>query len=79
MPTYFLAPHVYPCVTEDHVVLLDLDRDKYVGVAREQVSALARAVSAGRMMHRNGRRGFADEKSTQCGWRYTRNMTGVIQ
>ena len=44
MPTYFLAPHVYPCVTEDHVVLLDLDRDKYVGVAREQVSALARRV-----------------------------------
>ncbi len=44
MPTYFLAPHVYPCVTEDHVVLLDLYRDKYVGVAREQVSALARRV-----------------------------------
>jgi transglutaminase superfamily protein len=44
MPTYFLAPHIYPCVTEDHVVLLDLDRDKYVGVAREQVSALARRV-----------------------------------
>jgi hypothetical protein len=44
MPTYFLAPHIFPCVTEDHVVLLDLDRDKYVGVAREQVSALARRV-----------------------------------
>jgi hypothetical protein len=44
MPTYFLAPHVYPCVTDDHVVLLDLYRDKYVGVAREQVSALARRV-----------------------------------
>jgi hypothetical protein len=44
MPSYFLAPHVYPCVTDDHVVLLDLDRDKYVGVAREQVSALARRV-----------------------------------
>jgi len=44
MPSYFLAPHVYPCVTADHVVLLDLDRDKYVGVAREQVSALARRV-----------------------------------
>jgi hypothetical protein len=44
MPTYFLAPHVYPCVTADHVVLLDLDRDKYVGVAREQVTALARRV-----------------------------------
>jgi hypothetical protein len=44
MPSYFLAPHIYPCVTEDHVVLLDLDRDKYVGVAREQMSALARRV-----------------------------------
>ena len=41
MQSYFLAPHVYSCVTEDHVVLLDLERDKYVGVAREQVSALA--------------------------------------
>jgi hypothetical protein len=44
MPSYFLAPHIFPCVTDDHVVLLDLDRDKYVGVAREQVSALARRV-----------------------------------
>jgi hypothetical protein len=44
MPSYFLAPHVYPCVTDDHVVLLDLDRDKYVGVAREQVTALSRRV-----------------------------------
>ena len=44
MQSYFLAPHVYPCFTEDHVVLLDLERDKYVGVAREQVSALARRV-----------------------------------
>ena len=41
MQSYFLAPHVYSCVTDDHVVLLDLERDKYVGVAREQVSALA--------------------------------------
>jgi len=41
MQSYFLAPHVYSCVTEDHVVLLDLEHDKYVGVAREQVSALA--------------------------------------
>ncbi|MEJ0036704.1 MAG: lasso peptide biosynthesis B2 protein [Gammaproteobacteria bacterium] len=44
MPSYFLAPHVYPCVTDDHVVLLDLERDKYVGIAREQVGALARRV-----------------------------------
>jgi hypothetical protein len=35
MQSYFLAPHVYPCVTDDHVVLLDLARDKYIGVARE--------------------------------------------
>lgn len=44
MQSYFLAPHVYPCVTEDHVVLLDLERDKYVGVTREQMSALAHSV-----------------------------------
>jgi len=44
MQSYFLAPHVYSCVTDDHVVLLDLERDKYVGVAREQVSALAGSV-----------------------------------
>ena len=44
MQSYFLAPHVYPCVTEDHVVLLDLERDKYVGVAREQMSGLAERV-----------------------------------
>jgi Transglutaminase-like superfamily len=43
-PPYFLAPHVYPCVTEDHVVLLDLRRDKYVGVARGQISSLAAKV-----------------------------------
>lgn len=44
MQSYFLAPHVYPCVTDDHVVLLDLQRDKYVGVAREQMDSLAARV-----------------------------------
>lgn len=44
MESYFLAPHVYPCVTEDHVVLLDLHRDKYVGVGREQMASLAARV-----------------------------------
>jgi hypothetical protein len=44
MPSYFLAPHVFPCVTEDHLVLLDLEHDKYVGIAREQLTALARRV-----------------------------------
>jgi hypothetical protein len=44
MQSYFLAPHVYACVTEDHVVLLDLARDQYVGVARDQMAALAARV-----------------------------------
>jgi hypothetical protein len=42
--SYFLAPHVYPCVTDDKVVLLDLQRDKYVGVGREQMASLAARV-----------------------------------
>jgi hypothetical protein len=42
--SYFLAPHVYPCVTDDHVVLLDLQQDKYVGVSREQMGGLAARV-----------------------------------
>lgn len=41
MQSYLLAPHVYPCVTDDHLVLLDLQRDKYVGVDREQMASLA--------------------------------------
>lgn len=32
MQPYFLAPHVYPCVSGQHVVLMDLERDKYVAV-----------------------------------------------
>ena len=33
MPPYLLAPHVFPCVSGQHVVLMDLERDKYVAVA----------------------------------------------
>ncbi len=44
MESYFLARHVYPCVTDDHVVLLDLHRDKYVGVGREQMAFLGARV-----------------------------------
>ncbi len=32
MQPYLLAPHVFPCVSGQHVVLMDLDRDKYVAV-----------------------------------------------
>lgn len=41
MQRYSLAPHVYLCVTDDHVVLLDLRRDKYMGVSREHMAAFA--------------------------------------
>ena len=33
MQPYLLAPHVYPCISGQHVVLMDLERDKYVAVA----------------------------------------------
>jgi hypothetical protein len=32
MQPYLLAPHVYSCVSGQHVVLMDLERDKYVAV-----------------------------------------------
>ena len=32
MQPYLLAPHVYPCVSGRHVVLMDLERDKYIAV-----------------------------------------------
>jgi transglutaminase superfamily protein len=44
MESYFLAPHVYPCVTDDHVVLLDLRRSKYVGLNRQQMQTIAARV-----------------------------------
>jgi hypothetical protein len=44
MREYLLSPHVYLCITDDHAVLLDLQRDKYVGVGRAQMNALAARV-----------------------------------
>jgi hypothetical protein len=41
---YWLAAHVHACVTDDYAVLLDLRRDKYMGIAREHLPALAAAV-----------------------------------
>ena len=32
MQPYLLAPHVYPCVSGQHVILMDLERDKYVAI-----------------------------------------------
>ena len=36
MQPYLLAPHVYPCISGQHVVLMDLERDKYVAVLPAQ-------------------------------------------
>lgn len=36
MQPYLLAPHVFPCVSGQHVVLMDLERDKYVAVVPAQ-------------------------------------------
>ena len=41
---YWLTPHVHVCVTGDYAVLLDLRRDKYIGIGREHMPALAAAV-----------------------------------
>jgi hypothetical protein len=44
MSQYFLAPHVFLCVTDDHAVLLDLKRDKYIGVGRAQAHVLQQCI-----------------------------------
>jgi hypothetical protein len=36
MQPYFLASHVYPCISGQHVILMDLERDKYVAVVPAQ-------------------------------------------
>jgi hypothetical protein len=41
---YWLSAHVHACVTDDYAVLLDLRRDKYMGIAREHLAALAATV-----------------------------------
>jgi hypothetical protein len=43
---YAIAPDVYVCVTADGSVILDLKRDKYLGMSREQTESLAMAVPA---------------------------------
>ena len=43
--SYFLSPHVHVCVSGKQVILLDLERDKYLALAHapewERVPALA--------------------------------------
>lgn len=42
---YWLAHHVHLCVTDNFAILLDLRRDKYIGVPREFLPALADSVA----------------------------------
>jgi Transglutaminase-like superfamily len=40
-----IAPHVFVCVTSDGSVLLDLKRDKYLGLGRDETELVASAVA----------------------------------
>jgi hypothetical protein len=42
---YGIAAHVYVCVTGDGSVILDANRDKYLGLGREETEVLAQAVA----------------------------------
>lgn len=44
LPCYRLADHVRACRIDHEVVLLDLQRDKYLGIGREQQQALSQAI-----------------------------------
>jgi Transglutaminase-like superfamily len=46
MPSYDIAPHVHVCVTGDGSVLLDLKRDKYLGLGRRETERIAAVVAA---------------------------------
>lgn len=46
LPPYDIAPHVRVCVTGDGSVLLDLKRDKYLGLGRRETECVAAAVDA---------------------------------
>jgi Transglutaminase-like superfamily len=41
---YGISPHVHVCVTSEGSVLLDLKRDKYLGIGREETEILALVV-----------------------------------
>jgi Transglutaminase-like superfamily len=45
-PPLHIAPHVFVCVTGDGSVLLDLKRDKYLGLGRDETEWIAFAVEA---------------------------------
>jgi hypothetical protein len=41
---YWLSPHVHVCLTADGAVLLDLRRDKYLGIGREHTAMLGAVI-----------------------------------
>lgn len=40
MREYFLLPHIYSCLTDDGIVLLDLKNDSYHGIGRNELRML---------------------------------------
>jgi hypothetical protein len=40
MAAYFMLPHIHHCWTEDGIVLLDLKRSRYFGLARDQLRSV---------------------------------------
>ena len=45
-PEYYLSRHVHLCLTGDHVVFLDLRRDKYQAIGRAERCALTETTSS---------------------------------
>jgi len=41
MSSYWLSPHVYVCRTQDHIVMLDLEGDKYLALTIDQERSIA--------------------------------------
>ena len=46
-PRYFLAKHIFPCLIEDELILLDLRNDKYSGLDHSQTEAFQSVLGFG--------------------------------
>lgn len=60
-PRFWLTRHVHLCITGDGVVLLDLKRDKYVGLGGAQLDALCLVVAGWPVRPAKQARGFMTE------------------
>lgn len=60
-PQFWLARHVHLCATGDGVVLLDLKKDKYIGLGGAQLDALSLVVAGWPVRPAKQARGFMTE------------------